>query len=83
VRENPSTTEERVAFWKKKLGAGAGRVLVFLVNSYPAGFSRDQIVEGANVTARSLKDYLSLLRRAKLIIENGGQTCAAESIFFD
>jgi len=81
VRENPSTTEERVAFWKDKLGAGAGRVLVFLVNVYPEEVDRETIVTHANVTLRSLKDYLSLLRRAKLIIENGGQTRAAESLF--
>ncbi len=81
VRENPATTEDRVTFWKQKLGAGAGRVLDFLVKGFPDEFSREVISESASVTLRSMKDYLSLLRRAKLIDEESGQIKAAESLF--
>lgn len=81
VAETPQSTEELVKYWKPKIGAGAGRVLDVLVESYPEGFDRGSLIERANVTQRSMKDYLSLLRRARLIDESAGEIKASETLF--
>src|SRR5207253_988321 len=54
-----------------KLGAGARRVLQALKQFHPKQLSRETIIVTAGVTARSLKNYLSILRRGAYITERG------------
>jgi hypothetical protein len=81
VEDRPQTTEDLVQYWRPKIGAGAARVLDVLVANPDESFARADLLEPANVTPRSIKDYLSILRRARLIDEPSGRVKASETLF--
>lgn len=81
AEDRPQTTEDLLEYWRPKIGAGAARVLDVLVANPDESFAREDLLEPANVTLRSIKDYLSILRRARLIDEPSGRVKASETLF--
>lgn len=79
----PDSTGELVGMWKSKFKAGVGRMLDVLVEAHPHALSREELGERSGFTAAggTFGDYLSQLRRARLIEEHGSQVKAAESLF--
>lgn len=82
IEAEPRTTEEILERWKPKFKAGAARMLEVLVGEYPRGLSRQELRERAGVPAeRTATDYLSVLRRARLLDESGGTLKASKHLF--
>jgi hypothetical protein len=83
IPERPNSTEELVGMWRSKLKSGVGRMLDVLVAEYPEALTRDELGEQSGFAASggTFSDYLSQLRRARLIEESSGQVKAAESLF--
>lgn len=83
IPPRPDSTEELVGMWKSKFKAGVGKMLDTLVTAYPAWISRELLGERSGFTASggTFGDYLSQLRRARLIEENGSNVKAADSLF--
>lgn len=82
IPERPDSPEELIVLWKSKFKAGVGRMLDCLVEVYPHGISREELGEKSGFTASggTFSEYLSMLRRARLIEEGGGQVAAAKSL---
>jgi hypothetical protein len=83
IPERPNSTDELVGMWKSKFKAGVGRMLDVLVEAHPSMLTREDLGERSGFAASggTFSDYLSQLRRARLIEESGGQVKAAESLF--
>jgi hypothetical protein len=83
IPERPNSTEELVGMWRSKLKSGVGRMLDVLVAEYPEALTREDLGEKSGFAASggTFSDYLSQLRRARLIEESSGQVKAAESLF--
>jgi FtsZ-binding cell division protein ZapB len=77
------TAEQPVEMWRGNLSGGARRIFDFLVASYPAGFTRDDIGDQVGLTARggAFGRYLSLLRNNGLIDVEGNMIKASETLF--
>ena len=83
IPDRPDSTEALVGMWKSKFKAGVGRMLDALVASFPEPLTREQLGEESGFAASggTFSEYLSQLRRARLIDESGGLVRAAESLF--
>jgi hypothetical protein len=83
IPERPDSTEALVGMWKSKFKAGVGRMLDVVVAQYPNAITREQLGEesGFAATGGTFSDYLSQLRRARLIDEPSGQVKASDSLF--
>lgn len=83
IPDRPDSTEELVGMWKSKFKAGIGRMLDVLVEAHPHEMKREELGERSGFAASggTFGEYLSALRRARLIEESGGQVKAAESLF--
>jgi hypothetical protein len=83
VPELPSSTDELLAMWRPKFKAGVGKMLDVLVEDYPGYITREELGDRAGYAASggTFSDYLSQLRRARLIQESGNTVSAAESLF--
>jgi hypothetical protein len=79
----PSSTDELLAMWRPKFKAGVGKMLDVLVENYPSYVTREELGDRAGYAASggTFSDYLSQLRRARLIQESGNTVAAAESLF--
>jgi hypothetical protein len=79
----PSSTDELLAMWRPKFKAGVGKMLDVLVENYPGYITREELGERSGYAASggTFSDYLSQLRRARLIQESGNTVTAAESLF--
>lgn len=82
VAARPESSEELIALWKSKFKAGVGRMLDALVEAYPEWLSREELGERAGFAAAggTFSDYLSQLRRARLIEEQAGQVRAHQAL---
>lgn len=67
----------------RRLTAGARRMLDLLVEARPNGLTRDELSErsGVSTAGGSFGTYLSKLRTAGLLREEGGMIFAAEVLF--
>lgn len=67
----------------RKLTAGARRMLDLLVEAHPEGLNRVELSErsGVSTAGGSFSTYLSKLRTAGLLREEGGTIFAAEVLF--
>lgn len=76
------TTEERVAMWKRAVGA-AGRLLDVLVDHYPAAMTKHELAEacGLTATAGTFSTYLSRLSGNGLVEKDGDQIRASDDLF--
>ena len=83
VDSAPSSTNELVSMWKGKFKAGVGKMLDVLVEVHPDYISREDLGEATDFASSggTFAEYLSCLRRARLIEESGNQVKAAESLF--
>lgn len=83
IPNRPDSTEALVGMWKSKFKAGVGRMLDVLVTHYPQAIPREVLGEESGFTSSggTFGEYLSQLRRARLIEESGGHVRAAESLF--
>ncbi len=81
-KEIPSG-EELLNLWRGKFRAGAGRILLFLYESYPNEVSKEEIGEntGFEPSGGTFNTYLSELRRNGLIIVEGGDIKISEEFF--
>jgi hypothetical protein len=61
----PASTEELLEVWRGALKAGARHMLDLLVEAYPQGLSRTELVEraGFSISGGTFQSYLSSLRR--------------------
>jgi len=82
IQPRPESPAELAALWKSKFKAGVGKMLDALVNAYPAAMTREDLGEATGFTSSggTFSEYLSQLRRAKLIEEGGGSVRAAASL---
>lgn len=83
VRPVSPTHEEVIATWMPKLKAGQRRMLQALLDAQPAGLSREELGERAEIstTSGTFSDYLSYLRRNGLVEERDGTIVAAEALY--
>ena len=83
IPDRPNSTAELVGMWKSKFKAGVGKMLDVLTEAHPDFISREELGERSGFTASggTFSDYLSQLRRARLIEESSGQVKAADSLF--
>jgi hypothetical protein len=81
----PATTDEILALWRPRLKAGAGRMLDALLDVYPDSMTREELSEQAGVTASggTFSSYLSMLRTAHLIDEDGGLVRAGGVLYLN
>lgn len=79
----PTKTPDQVLErWLPKFKAGAGRMLQVLVEHYPSPMTRDELQAAAGIPAeRTTTDYLSVLRRARLLDESGGRIGVSKHLF--
>jgi len=80
------TTEELVAMWKSHLPAGARKMLDVLVREPRDNWiSRGALAEASamEITGGSWSNYLSALRRAGLIEEDGHELRASRTLFLE
>ncbi len=79
----PQIAEQPIDMWRGNLSGGARRIFDFLVASYPAGFTRDDIGDQVGLTARggAFGRYLSILRNNGLIDVEGNRIKASETLF--
>jgi DNA-binding transcriptional ArsR family regulator len=76
------TTAELVATWRRKMKAGAGRMLDVLVVIHPDGLTRAELAERAEVQpGGTFSSYLSSLRRNGLLDETGISLRAGDALF--
>lgn len=78
----PDSPDELIRLWKSKFKAGVGRMLDVLVAAYPEKITREELGEQSGFAAAggTFSEYLSALRRARLIDETGGRVGAATSV---
>lgn len=84
IPDRPHSTDALVHMWKAKFKAGVGRMLEALVERHPEAITREKLgeVTGISAAGGTFVDYLSQLRRARLIEEPGrGMVKAADSLF--
>lgn len=83
IPDLPQGPAALVAMWKSKFKAGIGKMLDVLVAQYPTAITRQQLGEqsGFASSGGTFSDYLSQLRRARLIEEPGGNVKASDSLF--
>ena len=76
------TPEERLAMWKKAVGA-AGKLLDVLAGYYPAGLTKRELAEhcGLEPTGGTFSMYLSRLSGNGLIERNGDIIKASDDLF--
>jgi hypothetical protein len=79
---SPSPAELK-EMWSRKFKAGARRMLDELFAVYPDGLTRDELSDRAEITKSSgtFSDYLSSLRRNKIIVERDGSIYAGDALF--
>jgi hypothetical protein len=82
VPARPDSPDQLVALWKSKFKAGVGKMLDVLVTDYPGYITREELGErsGFAHAGGTFIEYLSALRRARLIEESGSTVRAAESL---
>lgn len=85
VPPRPESTHELVEMWKGKFKAGVGKMLDVLVARYPEEISREDLGQesGFASSGGTFGEYLSYLRRARLIEEIGGKVRASIALFID
>jgi hypothetical protein len=79
----PSTTEEVLALWNPKLGAGARRILDALVQAGGEALSQEELTEKTGLQkSGTFSTYISALRTAQLVIrKDGGFAANKETLF--
>jgi uncharacterized protein len=82
IPARPDSPDELIALWKSKFKSGIGKMLDVLVASYPEKITREELGErtGFAASGGTFSEYLSALRRARLIDESGGNVGAAASL---
>jgi hypothetical protein len=81
--QQPENEKHTIDMWRENLSGGARRIFDFLVSSYPAGFTREDIGGQVGLTARggAFGRYLSILRNNGLIHVEGNKIKASETLF--
>jgi hypothetical protein len=84
VEDSPSTTEEVINLWGKKLGFGARRMLhVLAVEEKGRAIDEQELIERAELTkGGTYGTYKSQLRTANLIIVSNGTIAANKETLF-
>jgi len=79
----PTTIEETLALWRKRLPAGAGKMLDLLVSAYPSTLTRQELGErtGFTPSGGTFSNYFSLLRRNGLVAVQGDTVNAHPDLF--
>lgn len=82
VAASADTPEERIAMWKRAVGA-AGRLLDALVEVYPAAMSKADLgaATGLEFTSGTFKTYLSKLVANDLATRTGDEIRASDDLF--
>jgi len=83
IEQAPSTTEEVLALWNPKLGAGARRILGALVEAGGEALSQEELTEKTGLQkSGTFSTYISALRTAQLVLrKNGGFAANKETLF--
>jgi len=83
IPSKPATHDEIMSQWKRKLRAGACRMLQAIVDAGPEGITRNEIADAANisVTSGTFTTYLGDLKKPELIRVNRNNIVASESLF--
>jgi len=86
IPEAPQTPEEVIQLWRTKLSAGPLRMFDALVTVWKNGdplLTREALGEATNyaATGGTFSNYLSLLRRNKLIVESKEYVKLNEEMF--
>lgn len=79
----PSSLDEELVLWKKRLPAGAAKMLDLLVAAYPGTMTRQELGEQAGFAASggTFGNYLGLLRRNGLVAVQGANVNAHPDLF--
>jgi hypothetical protein len=79
----PRTAKELLEMWRSKLLAGERKMLDRLVETYPDPMTREKLGEetGFTATGGTFGNYLGTLRRNALVIVEGENVKAADTLF--
>lgn len=83
VEQAPTTTDEVLALWKPKLGAGARRILDALVEAGGETLTQEELTEKTGLQkSGTFSTYISALRTAQLVITKDGRYAANKETLF-
>jgi hypothetical protein len=79
----PRTSRELIDMWRSKLLSGERKMLDVLVETYPDPMTREELGEhtGFTATGGTFGNYLGTLRRNALVIVEGENVKAADTLF--
>lgn len=82
VVEPPASITERIAMWRRAVGA-AGRLLDILCEAYPAAMTREELAlrAGLEPSGGTFSTYLSRLAGNELVVKAGETVRAADALF--
>jgi hypothetical protein len=83
VEQAPTTTDEVLALWKPKLGAGARRILDALVEAGGETLTQEELTEKTGLQkSGTFSTYISALRTAQLVLTKDGRYYANRETLF-
>jgi uncharacterized protein len=79
----PATTEELLELWCPRVTSGPAKILRLLVETYPAGLSKEDIerATGYSATSSTMRNYLSKLRANGLMASDERGYRASDTLF--
>jgi hypothetical protein len=83
IPDRPNSTEALAEMWKSKFKAGARKMLDVLIEAGGEFLTREELGERSGIASSggTFGDYLSQLRRARLIEEKGSAIAATKTFF--